>query len=172
MGILDPTRGGWHVRVTLGQRPARLFADQAGAIIDEAAREAVALGSLRIWPEMARRVPTGASGALAASVLPSAPVGALGTYTADVGPTGAPAMYAYWADQGRGPGGMPPEQPIAYWAQARLGTSDPAVVYAIRRKIAQRGTTGSRFVDRTVSEAGPDVARAMAALVRLRATTI
>lgn len=73
---------------------------------------------------------------------------------------------SYWifADQGRSPGKMPPKQAIDDWIERRqivpyatkdgkLPTKDQ-LSFLIRRKIANEGTEGTPFYDKSVEETG------------------
>ena len=52
--------------------------------------------------------------------------------------------YGIFADRGRGPGKMPPEEPILEWMNSK--GIDTKAVYAIRRKIGREGTEGYHFL--------------------------
>lgn len=55
------------------------------------------------------------------------------------------APHSYYAHEGRGPGKMPPREPIARWTR-RKGIPDSAI-FPIRRKIGRVGTKGKPFLE-------------------------
>jgi hypothetical protein len=64
---------------------------------------------------------------------------------------GPAAPYAIVLHEGRRPGGkMPPDEPIRDWVK-RHGIPEEAV-FPIRRAIAERGTVGSKFLERPFLE--------------------
>lgn len=60
---------------------------------------------------------------------------------------GASAEHAYFADQGRGPGKMPPEGALIGWHGITAENE-----FVVRRAIGRRGTTGKPFVTRAFNE--------------------
>ena len=57
--------------------------------------------------------------------------------------------YAQWVDSGRGPGKMPPDEPIRDWVSRRnikiTDITEDQFIYATRRLIAIRGVRGTDF---------------------------
>lgn len=145
------------IKVEMGERAKRLASPEARSIYNRARVHAVTEGGLYLWPQMVAREPSGATGMIRTTT--RSEVSNLGEPRAFVGPSGAASSYAYYADQGRAPGGYPPIEAIAYWAR-RKGIAAPP--FLIARAIARKGTKGSEFVRRTAQEAGPAAQRIMA----------
>lgn len=70
--------------------------------------------------------------------------------TADIGvfegarARGHQVNYAPFVEKGRGPGRMPPIEPLRLWALRVIG--DPDAAYPIAKKIAERGTKAQPFL--------------------------
>lgn len=76
------------------------------------------------------------------------------------------ADYWYYAENGRGPGKMPPEQPIIKWIEWKKIVPHPvklasgkqyvpsvkSLAYLIRRKIGKEGTEGKHLFQKTKEE--------------------
>lgn len=60
------------------------------------------------------------------------------------------APHAYYAEHGRGPGRMPPDEPIRAWVRAR--GIDERAVFLIRRKIAREGTEGHEIIPKVMKD--------------------
>lgn len=83
----------------------------------------------------------------------------VGTRTYDIAFKGP--EYWKWANNGRGPGKMPPSAPIEKWIEKRgilprSGHDTPAarkgLAFLIRRKIGKEGTTGSHFLEKSLQD--------------------
>lgn len=70
-------------------------------------------------------------------------------------------IYWQWANNGRGPGKMPPSAPIEKWIEKRgilprSGHDTPAarkgLAFLIRKKIGEKGTTGSHFLEKSLQD--------------------
>lgn len=68
-------------------------------------------------------------------------------------------IYWKWANDGRKPGKMPPSAPIEQWISKRgilprSGHDTPSarkgLAFLIRRKIGEKGTTGSHFLEKSL----------------------
>lgn len=145
------------VRVTLGDRPKNIADGRWRSIYDEARRDAVREGGMYLFAQMVPRIPV-ASGNLRSSTRLD-----VHDFDAFVGPAGAPSLYAYFADQGRKPGRMPPIEAIAYWTQRKRLNLNP---YLVARSIARKGTKGAHFVGETARAHGGTAAELMAAKLR------
>ena len=59
--------------------------------------------------------------------------------------------YAKWVDSGRGPGKMPPDEPIREWVSRKSITlqdiTEDQFIFATRRLIALRGVKGTDFFE-------------------------
>jgi hypothetical protein len=82
----------------------------------------------------------------------------------------SPVAYAKIVDTGRRPGRMPPHEPIARWVELKLfkrtGEAGEAgevdrVAYLIRRKIARRGTKGTRYIQKAIMKSKTGITSAL-----------
>lgn len=124
-------------------------------------------GALFAQRQIVHRVPVN-TGMLRASVQMSQPVDSPieNAMIVKIGPTGGPSLYAYFVENGRKPGKMPPFEPIGYWVQRKLRLSPGTeewmnAVQAIRWKIALKGTKGAEFIKQTVEIDGKRIQELM-----------
>lgn len=88
------------------------------------------------------------------------------------GARGAGAKYVRWVEEGRGPGRMPPVEPIRQWVRAKplklrnlkTGQFTPltdsnvnSAAFLIARKIGRKGTEGKRIFERAVETYRPEL---------------
>jgi len=107
----------------------------------------------RVEKEVVEKTPrgVGAQGGLAGSI--HGEVVTIGQGMAAV--IGTPIGYGEVVELGRRPGKMPPLEPIALWAERKLGVSredSMGVAYLIAQKIAWYGTEGAHMFERTKEE--------------------
>lgn len=137
------------------------------AEFERAQTMALYYGALFAQREMVKRVPVN-TGMLRASIQVGQPVNSPieNAKIVKIGPSGGPSLYAYFVENGRKPGKMPPFEPIAYWVTRKLriapGTEEwMNAVQAIRWKIAMKGTKGAEFVKKTVEIDGKRIQELM-----------
>lgn len=111
------------------------------------AREVFDRNAMKLVQELKKASPVGASGDLRDGwqVKPARKLGGVGQYSVDVTNT---ATNSFYRIVGRGPGKMPPKQPILDWVYAKglRGKEAERRAFLIRRKISNRGT--DRWIER------------------------
>lgn len=105
------------------------------------AREVFDQNAARLVQELKKVSPVGASGDLRDGwqAKPARKLGGVGQYSVDVTNT---ATNSFYRIVGRGPGKMPPKQPILDWVYAKglKGKDAERRAFLIRRKISKEGT--------------------------------
>lgn len=77
-----------------------------------------------------------------------------------IGMTASQQPYAEYVEFGRGPGRMPPHEPVAEWVRAKLNVPEDqveGVTFLIRRTIAARGTRANPVWQRTLDANEPQL---------------
>lgn len=126
------------------QRAFRRWSDRSNEVLIDALRQS-AVEILAEAKEQIRSKGIGYTGELAAS----------GQIRIDEERLRAEVVFvsehARFVEGGRSPGGYPPIPTIRAWARQKLGITDPAVVWAIARRIAQRGTDPQPFLEPAIA---------------------
>lgn len=155
-----------HVEVELG---ATAKAVVQGDLLDGVQRAAVDAAGPFLQRKLQDATPQGATSLLRSSTVYDRTT-FMGKPAGFVGPSGAASRYAYWVEEGRKPGKMPPEAPIAYWVRRVL--RPPAdelgsVTYLVRRAIGKKGTKATHYIRETA-----DAHRKRAQLLMKRAALL
>jgi hypothetical protein len=137
--------------------------ERAPEIATEELTRAAWEASLLIQREAQENTPIGVGsggglrGSISARTPRAAPDGVIGV-------VGSPLNYAAPVEFGTRPH-MPPVQPLAEWAQAKLGLSPEearGAGFAIARKIARKGTEGAHMFGKALESTGSQVQRIFA----------
>ena len=129
------------------------MAEKYPDVFVEETTKVLRLVTARLEPEVSRRTPRGVFGAsgLAGSIF-----GEVVNLGEKIGATvGTSSPYGAVVELGRRPGKMPPIDPLALWAERKLGVSpdDSAHVgFLIARKSARKGTSGAHMFERAWRE--------------------
>lgn len=120
-----------------------------------AMHEATQFGVRRVKERTPQGV-SGAQGGLLASIQPEVRERQTGV----IGIIGTASPYGLVVEKGRRPGkGMPPEGVLLRWVEVKMGVSGreaERIEFAIRRKIAAKGTRGAFMFDKTLKEDWPE----------------
>lgn len=152
------------VKVTLGAIPQALVDSgrTVPRLMAAMSDAAVNAAGPYLWRQLALATPSGATGLLAQhATFERGTLG--GVPTGFVHYSGAPSLYALWADQGRPPGKRPPNvvpgnptAGMAYWAARKFGypIGSKAAISAgflVARSIGRKGSKGAHMVDNVIA---------------------
>lgn len=155
------------IRVMLTNKPIDVSSAQSR--IDMAKRAMLQGASILSQSNVVKHTPVGDSGALRASIRGDV----VNNDEAVVKSVGAGSEYAYYVEEGRAPGKMPPSSELVNWVRrSKKGRSlwssmksrnsnitAEQVAFILARKIGKKGTEGQKFFQKGIDDSIDEIER-------------